>query len=64
MVLTGFQGAANHGLTAPIPYDDAYLVQLRLRECRRGRMCLLDIEVGEVLAAAERRLAAAERHRV
>jgi heptosyltransferase I len=35
-----------------------------LRECRRGRMCLLDIEVGEVLAAAERRLAAAERHRV
>jgi lipopolysaccharide heptosyltransferase I len=35
-----------------------------LRECRRGRMCLLDIEVGEVLAAAERRLVAAERPRV
>ena len=35
MVLTEFQGAANHGLTAPIPCDDAYLVQLRLRECRR-----------------------------
>jgi ADP-heptose:LPS heptosyltransferase len=35
-----------------------------LRECRRGRMCLLDIEVGEVLAAAERRLAAAGRPRV
>jgi heptosyltransferase-1 len=35
-----------------------------LRECRRDRMCLLDIEVEEVLAAAERRLAAAERPRV
>jgi AraC family transcriptional regulator len=35
MALTEFQGAANHGMTAPIPYDDAYLVQLRLRECRR-----------------------------
>jgi lipopolysaccharide heptosyltransferase I len=35
-----------------------------LRECRRGRMCLLDIEVSEVLAAAERRLAAAGRSRV
>jgi len=35
-----------------------------LRECRRGRMCLLDIELGEVLAAAERRLAAAGRPRV
>jgi ADP-heptose:LPS heptosyltransferase len=29
-----------------------------LRDCRRSRMCLLDIEVAEVLAAVERRLAA------
>jgi ADP-heptose:LPS heptosyltransferase len=29
-----------------------------LRACRRERMCLLDIEVDEVLAAVERRLAA------
>jgi ADP-heptose:LPS heptosyltransferase len=29
------------------------------RHCRVGRMCLLDIEVEEVLAAVERRLPAA-----
>ena len=29
-----------------------------LRKCTRDRMCLLDIEVAEVLDAAERRLAA------
>jgi lipopolysaccharide heptosyltransferase I len=29
-----------------------------LRQCRRGRMCLLDIEVEEVLGAVERRLRA------
>ena len=34
-----------------------------LRQCRRERMCLLDIEVAEVLAAVERRLDAAGRHR-
>jgi heptosyltransferase-1 len=34
-----------------------------LRQCRLERMCLLDIEVPEVLDAVERRLAAAERHR-
>ncbi len=32
-----------------------------LRQCRRDRMCLLEIEVEEVLAAVERRLAAGER---
>jgi lipopolysaccharide heptosyltransferase I len=32
-----------------------------LRSCRRERMCLLDIEVGEVLAAVERRLATGRR---
>jgi ADP-heptose:LPS heptosyltransferase len=30
-----------------------------LRSCKRARMCLEDIEVGEVLAAVERRLASA-----
>lgn len=34
-----------------------------LRQCRRDRMCLLDIEVAEVMAAVERRLAASERRR-
>jgi heptosyltransferase-1 len=34
-----------------------------LRQCRAERMCLLDIEVDEVLASVERRLAAAERRR-
>jgi heptosyltransferase-1 len=34
-----------------------------LRQCRRARMCLLDVEVAEVLAAVERRLAAVERAR-
>ena len=29
-----------------------------LRRCKRDRMCLLDIEVAEVLDASERRLAA------
>jgi lipopolysaccharide heptosyltransferase I len=33
------------------------------RQCKVERMCLLDIEVDEVLAAVERRLAAAERRR-
>jgi lipopolysaccharide heptosyltransferase I len=32
-----------------------------LRKCRRDRMCLLDIEVSEVLAAVERRLQAGRR---
>ncbi len=33
------------------------------RQCKVERMCLLDVEVDEVLAAVERRLAAAERAR-
>ncbi|HTD05725.1 AraC family transcriptional regulator [Undibacterium sp.] len=32
---TEIQGGPNHGLTAAIPYDDAYLVQLRLINCHR-----------------------------
>lgn len=34
-----------------------------LRRCKVDRMCLLDVQVDEVLAAVERRLAAAERRR-
>jgi ADP-heptose:LPS heptosyltransferase len=33
------------------------------RQCKIDKMCLLDIQVDEVLAAVERRLAAAERRR-
>jgi len=33
LALTEVQGEANHGFTDSIPYDDAYLVQLRLRDC-------------------------------
>ena len=32
-----------------------------LRSCRRERMCLLDVEVDEVLSAVERRLSAGRR---
>lgn len=35
MVLSELWGAANHGMTASVPYEDAYLVQLRLRDCPR-----------------------------
>ena len=35
LALTEIQGAANHGVTGSLPYDDAYLIQLRLRECPR-----------------------------
>jgi AraC family transcriptional regulator len=35
LALTEVRGAANHGVTASIPYDDAFLVQLRLLECAR-----------------------------
>jgi AraC family transcriptional regulator len=33
LALTEVKGAANHGVTASIPFDDAFLVQLRLLEC-------------------------------
>jgi AraC family transcriptional regulator len=33
LALTEITGPANHGMTASIPSDDAFLVQLRLREC-------------------------------
>jgi ADP-heptose:LPS heptosyltransferase len=33
------------------------------RQCKIEKMCLLDIQVEDVLAAVERRLTAAERHR-
>lgn len=35
LAVTEVQGPANHGVTASIPYDDAFLVQLRLLECAR-----------------------------
>ena len=36
LALTGVRGGANHGVTASIPYDDAFLVQLRLLECAQA----------------------------
>jgi AraC family transcriptional regulator len=36
LALTEVRGGANHGITASIPYDDAFLVQLRLIECERA----------------------------
>ncbi|MGH8028094.1 MAG: helix-turn-helix domain-containing protein [Pseudoxanthomonas sp.] len=33
LALTEVQGGAHHGITDSIPYDDAYLVQLRLVDC-------------------------------
>jgi AraC family transcriptional regulator len=35
LALTEVRGAANHGVTASIPYDDAFMLQLRLLECAR-----------------------------
>jgi AraC family transcriptional regulator len=35
LAVTEVQGSANHGVTASIPYDDAFLLQLRLLECSR-----------------------------
>jgi lipopolysaccharide heptosyltransferase I len=68
--LVGIYGPTRPERNGPFLPDDETVSRAsicechHLRECRRGRMCLLDIEVGEVLAAAERRLAAAGRPRV
>ncbi|HYM86316.1 MAG TPA: hypothetical protein VET30_06215, partial [Pseudoxanthomonas sp.] len=33
LLLTDVAGGANHGLTGPLPKDEAFLVQLRLLDC-------------------------------
>ncbi|QSQ22816.1 helix-turn-helix transcriptional regulator [Pyxidicoccus parkwayensis] len=35
MSLTELQGPPDHGMTSAVPYDEAFLVQLRLRDCPR-----------------------------
>ena len=67
--IVGIYGPTRPERNGPLGVDDesvsraAACVCHHLRECRRERMCLLDIEVGEVLAAVERRLSAVERRR-
>jgi heptosyltransferase I len=67
--LVGIYGPTRPERNGPLGRDDESVSRAavcqchHLRQCRLARMCLLDIEVSEVLGAVERRLAAAERHR-
>jgi heptosyltransferase I len=67
--LVGIYGPTRPERNGPIGVDNEIVSRSamcrchHLRQCRLERMCLLDIEVDEVLAAVERRLAAAERRR-
>jgi heptosyltransferase-1 len=67
--LVGIYGPTRPERNGPLGKDDETVSRAdicqchHLRQCRVERMCLLDIEVADVLAAVERRLAAAERQR-
>jgi len=67
--IVGIYGPTRPERNGPLGVDDESVSRAtacvchHLRDCRRERMCLLDIEVGEVLAAVERRLRAVERRR-
>ncbi|MBS1816570.1 MAG: lipopolysaccharide heptosyltransferase I [Acidobacteria bacterium] len=67
--LVGIYGPTRPERNGPLGRDDESVSRAavcqchHLRQCKLQRMCLLDIEVPEVLAAVERRLAATERHR-
>ena len=67
--LVGIYGPTRPERNGPLGADDetvsraAVCVCHHLRQCRRERMCLMDIPVSEVLAAVERRLDAVERAR-
>jgi lipopolysaccharide heptosyltransferase I len=64
--LVGIYGPTRPERNGPLGADDIAVSRAavcqchHLRQCRLPRMCLLDIEVSEVLAAVERRLAAAQ----
>ena len=67
--LVGIYGPTRPERNGPLGADDECVSRAavcqchHLRQCRLERMCLLDIDVAEVLAAVERRLDAAEQHR-
>jgi heptosyltransferase I len=67
--LVGIYGPTRPERNGPLGVDDETVSRAavcqchHLRQCRLDRMCLLDIDVAEVFAAVERRLAAAERRR-
>jgi len=62
--IVGLYGPTRPARNGPWAADDVVVSRAascechHLRRCRRQRMCLLDIEVGEVLEAVEKRLAA------
>jgi heptosyltransferase-1 len=62
--LVGIYGPTRPSRNGPMAADDAIVTRdaicqcHHLRRCRLSRMCLLDIEVAEVLGAVERRLEA------
>jgi heptosyltransferase I len=65
--LVGIYGPTRPERNGPLGRDDVAVSRAsicqchHLRQCRLDRMCLLDIDVAEVLEAVERRLAAAGR---
>ena len=67
--LVGIYGPTRPERNGPLGKDDVSVSRAsicqchHLRQCKLERMCLLDIDVTEVLDAVERRLDAAERHR-
>jgi heptosyltransferase I len=64
--LVGIYGPTRPERNGPLGPDDVAVSRAsicqchHLRQCRLDRMCLLDVDVAEVLDAVERRLAAAE----
>jgi lipopolysaccharide heptosyltransferase I len=67
--IVGIYGPTRPGRNGPWVADDETVSRASIcqchhfRQCKVDKMCLLDIEVDEVLAAVERRLTAAERRR-
>ena len=65
--LVGIYGPTRPERNGPMGGDDTWVSRAtscechHLRRCRRSEMCLMDIQVDEVIDAVERRLAAAER---
>jgi ADP-heptose:LPS heptosyltransferase len=68
--LVGIYGPTRPERNGPLGSDDVAVSRAsvcqchHLRQCKLPRMCLLDIDVAEVLNAVEARLAAADHRRV